>query len=88
MSLFSGGMPDDQGLGIPMSAVHYREAQFLGSYGCRSRDNKAALEIIAARPSLISGLIDSVIDLDRLDQGLEQTRKRTYLKTVMEVEGG
>jgi len=88
VSLFSGGVPESQGLDIPQSAVHYREAQLLGSYGCRSMDNKAALDIIAARPGLISRLIDNVIDLERLDQGLKKTRKRTALKTVLEVEGG
>ncbi len=85
VSVFSGGLPEDQGLGIPLSAVHYREAQLSGSYGCRSGDNRAALEIIAARPNFFSGLIDNVIKLQEVDQGLKQTRNRTSLKTVLEV---
>jgi L-iditol 2-dehydrogenase len=88
VSVFSGGLPEDRGPCIPLSAVHYREAQLSGSYGCRSRDNQSALEIIAARPGRFSGLIDNLIDLQKVDQGLKQARNRTSLKTVLEMRDG
>ena len=88
LSVFSGGMPAGNGVGTLLSTVHYQEFQITGAYGCRRRDNRAALECIAERPALFSGLIDNVTGLVEVEQGLRQTRNRTSLKAVMEVERG
>jgi L-iditol 2-dehydrogenase len=88
ISMFSGPDRSWATTQVSMSLIHYKELQISGAYGCRSQDNKKALEILSSRPHSLEGLIEKRVGFNELVQGLEAVLRRESLKTVLQVDHG
>jgi L-iditol 2-dehydrogenase len=86
ISLFSGPHPSWATASISMAFLHYMELEISGSYGCRSRDNLEALELLASGRYPFERLIEKRTDFNQLAQDLDAIQRRDALKTILEVD--
>lgn len=86
LCLYSGLPPESERLGVNLNRLHYLEAALVGAYGCTSRQNALALELLARGRLRVEGLITDRLSLARVEQGLELVRQRRGLKVVIESE--
>ena len=83
LNLFSGMPSQLSRRAIDMNAIHYGEHSIIGSYGCRSRDCRQALDLLR------KGLVDTDlmftcrIPLDSVEEGLDHYLQRKGLKSII-----
>lgn len=85
ISLFSGPAPSWATATISMKYIHYMELEISGAYGCRARDNRDALMLLASSPRQFERLIEKRIGFGDLARELAMIPQRLSLKSVLEV---
>ncbi len=86
ISLFSGPDASWATAHISMAFIHYMELEISGAYGCRSRDNLQAVELLASGQYPFEKLIEKRTDFRHLSRELDVIPERHSLKTVLEVD--
>jgi len=84
LCLYSGMPKEGETLPVNLNRLHYLEASLLGAYGCTSRQNALALELIAQHRLRVDQEISHRLPLEEVTQGLEVVLNRTGLKVVIE----
>ncbi len=81
--VFSGLPRGDDVRPIDMGQLHYRELTLVGAYGCTSRSNQQALEIISSEKVDAARLITMETSLEHLEDGFRHIEGREGLKCVI-----
>ena len=81
--VFSGLPRGDDVRPIDMGQLHYRELTLVGAYGCTSRSNQQALELISSEKVDAARLITMETGLEHLEDGFRHIEGREGLKCVI-----
>lgn len=81
--VFSGLPRGDDVRPIDMGQLHYRELTLVGTYGCTSRSNQQALELISSEKVDAARLITMETGLEHLEDGFRHIEGREGLKCVI-----
>ncbi|KQM11916.1 hypothetical protein AOA80_05360 [Methanomassiliicoccales archaeon RumEn M1] len=81
--VFSGLPRGDDVRPIDMGQLHYRELTLVGAYGCTSRSNRQALELISSGAVDAARLITMETSLERIEDGFRHVEEREGLKCVI-----
>lgn len=82
---FFGGLPKSQPfINLNANLVHYRELFIMGAYGSKPRQNRLALELLAAGRIHASALIGMVVGLEEIKPALEAVSQGKILKAVVQ----
>ncbi len=84
--LYSGLPKEGESYPVNLNRLHYLEASLVGAYGCTSRQNALALELMAQGRIRVHHLISHRLPLSRVAEGLEVVRSRRGLKVVIEFD--
>lgn len=87
LCLYSGLPPEGEAWPVNLNRLHYREATLVGAYGCTSRQNALALELLGRGRIDGEALISHRLPLARAREGLELVRDRAGMKVVVEMPG-
>ncbi|MBU0986860.1 MAG: alcohol dehydrogenase catalytic domain-containing protein [Proteobacteria bacterium] len=85
ISLFSGTPDRLSRLQLDSNLIHYYEFLITGAYGCTAAQNRQALNMIASFQLPVQKIITHRVSLDNIHQGLENTRSKKALKSIVEV---
>lgn len=78
------GLPQDAAMRpVDLNQLHYRELRLVGAYGCTSRSDRMALELIASGAIDAGRLITKKICLKQLGEGFRHVEEREGLKCVI-----
>jgi len=80
---FSGLLQENQVIKADLNMIHYKELSVYGAYGCSSRHNRAALELLASGVIKVRDMITRTIVLDEVLSGLEMVAAMKEIKIVM-----
>ena len=69
-----------------LNRLHYLEASLVGAYGCTSRQNALALELMAQGRIRVDHLVSHHLPLSRVAEGLELVLSRRGLKIVIDFD--
>lgn len=83
LSIFSGLPRNLAAPRLDLNALHYRENLIVGSYGCTSTQNRAALELISSGSFDVGWLITERVSLGEISRGMEHAQRREGLKAVV-----
>ncbi|MCK8827151.1 alcohol dehydrogenase catalytic domain-containing protein [Natroniella acetigena] len=83
--LFSGLPKDNSRLEIDGNLLHYGEKTLVGAYGCTTKQNRGALKLMAEGRVKVDWLITEEISLNQIFSGIEKTRNKKGLKTIIKV---
>ena len=83
LCVFSSLPGGDDARPIDMGRLHYRELTLVGAYGCTSRSNRQALDLISWGAVDAARLITMETDLEHLDDGFRHIEGREGLKCVI-----
>ncbi|MDD3581602.1 MAG: zinc-dependent dehydrogenase [Desulfobacca sp.] len=88
LCLFSG-LPSDLGnRPVDLNRLHYLEATLVGAYGCTSRQNALALELLAHGRIPGEKLLTHRLPLTEVENGLHLVQNRQGLKVTIDLPGG
>lgn len=85
--LFSGFQKEKSKVNIDANILHYKEIKILGSYGNTAMQNKKAIELIASGKIKVKWLINNILPLSEIINGIEIVKNRIGLKTIIRMEG-
>lgn len=86
VSFFSGTLPLYSKLQLDSNLIHYHELVLTGAYGCTADQNRRAVDLIASKNIPVQELISQRVVLDNIMQGLESTKSKKGLKSIVEVQ--
>lgn len=86
LCLYSGLSPEGENHPVNLNRLHYLEASLVGAYGCTSRQNALALELMAQGRLPVDHLISHHLSLNRVAEGLELVLGRRGLKIVIDFD--
>lgn len=81
--IFSGPMPGHHQERIDLRSIHYKEKAIIGSYGCTSRQNRSAVELLTSGMIMADWLITKRTTLDEIDEAFAHSEKRCAMKSVV-----
>jgi L-iditol 2-dehydrogenase len=81
--IFSGPKAGNYEEPIDIRSVHYRELTVVGSYGCTSRQNRAAAELLASGALDADWIITRRSSLEKIHDAFRHSLKRQGLKSVV-----
>jgi L-iditol 2-dehydrogenase len=81
--IFSGPKAGDYETPIDIRSVHYREITVAGAYGCTSRQNRTAAELLASGAVNADWIITKRTALERIHDAFSHSSKRRELKSVV-----
>jgi L-iditol 2-dehydrogenase len=81
--IFSGPRAEDYETPIDIRSVHYRELTIMGAYGCTSRQNRAAAELLASGAVNADWIITKRTALEKIHDAFSHSLKRRGLKSVV-----
>ena len=83
--IFSGPGSGNRGEPIDLGSIHYRELTMVGAYGCSSRQNRAAAELLATGAVNADWIITKRATLEKIQDAFSHSSKRKGLKSIIEV---
>ncbi len=83
--IFSGPKAENYETPIDQRSLHYRELTVVGAYGCSSRQNRAAAEMLASGAVNADWIITKRTTLERIQDAFCHSSNRTGLKSIVEV---
>ncbi|HSD57454.1 MAG TPA: alcohol dehydrogenase catalytic domain-containing protein [Methanotrichaceae archaeon] len=83
--VFSGPGPGNREEPIDLGFLHYRELTMVGAYGCSSRQNRAAVELLASGAINADWIITKRTSLERIQDAFSHSSKRNGQKSIVEV---
>jgi len=86
ISVFSGTSPRLSKIQLDSNLIHYNELIVTGAYGCTANQNYRAIDLIASKKIPVNKLITQQVTLDKIAQGLEYTKSKRGLKSIVEVQ--
>jgi L-iditol 2-dehydrogenase len=86
LCLYSGLPKEGESYPVNLNRLHYLEASLVGAYGCTSRQNALALQLMARERIRVDHLITHQLPLNRVAEGLELVYSRRGLKVVIEFD--
>jgi L-iditol 2-dehydrogenase len=84
LCIFSGPRPGNYSPEMDLRSVHYRELTISGSYGCSSRHNKMALELIASGALDLKWLLTKRTSLERIEEAFSHASRRDGMRAVID----
>ena len=82
LCLFSG--PGSRVGPIDIRQMHYRELTIAGAYGCSSRDNRIAVELLASGAIDADWILTKRATLENIQDALNHSSQRRGLKSIIE----
>lgn len=83
VNLFAGLPRSQPIISLDANVAHYRELSIVGSYGSRPVHNRMALDLLASGQIRASALVDLILPLDRLLDGLHAVEQGRAQKVVV-----
>ncbi len=83
--IFSGPKKEDYETLIDLRSIHYRELTVVGAYGCSSRQNRAAAELLASGAINADWIITKRTSLEKIQDAFSHSSKRTGQKSIVEI---
>ena len=81
--IFSGPRSGDYEKTIDVRSMHYRELTLVGAYGCSSRQNKQAVQLLASGALDVDWIITKRTNLESIGEALDHSAERKGLKAVI-----
>jgi L-iditol 2-dehydrogenase len=86
LCLYSGLPQEGEVHPVDLNRLHYQEASLVGAYGCTSRQNALALELMGQGLVRVEQLISLRLPLELAEEGLKLVLNRQWLKIVIEID--
>jgi L-iditol 2-dehydrogenase len=86
LCLYAGLPKEGETHPVNLNRLHYLEASLVGAYGCTSRQNALAVELMAQGRIRVDHLISHRLPLNRVVEGLDLVLNRGGLKIVIEID--
>lgn len=83
ISIFSGPRPEDSKEPIDLHSLHYRELTVCGAYGCSSRQNREAVELLASGAIKADWIVTNRTSLNGIKDAFRHSSERLGLKSVI-----
>lgn len=83
ISVFSGPKKGNYEVPFDMRTLHYREISLVGAYGCSSRHNREAVQMLISGQIEASWLISERVSLDDIGLAFEHVNDRIGMKSVI-----
>ncbi len=83
--IFSGPKAENYETPIDLRSIHYRELTVVGAYGCSSRQNRAAAELLASGAVNADWIITKRTALEKIQDAFSHSSKRTGQKSIVEI---
>ncbi len=83
--IFSGPGPGNRGEPADLGLLHYRELTMVGAYGCSSRQNRTAAELLSSGAVNADWIITKRTSLEKIQDAFSHSSKRKGLKYIVEV---
>lgn len=83
ISVFSGPRPEDSVVPIDLRGLHYRELAVSGAYGCSSRQNREAVELLASGAIKADWIVTKRTSLEGIADAFRHSSERLGLKSVI-----
>ena len=84
LCIFSGPRPESSAEIIDIRSMHYRELMVVGAYGCSSRQNRTAVELLESGRAKVDWIVTKRTTLDRIHDALRYSSERRGLKSIIE----
>ena len=81
--IFSGPAPGNYEEQIDLRSIHYHELTITGSYGCSSRQNRQAVELLTSGMIKADWIVTKRTSLARIEDAFSHSSQRTGLKSVV-----
>jgi L-iditol 2-dehydrogenase len=81
--VFSGPRPGDYQEQIDLRSMHYHEQMIVGAYGCSSRQNRQAVELLATGKIKADWIITKRTALANIEDAFRHSFNRSGLKSVV-----
>lgn len=81
--VFSGPAPESRHEQVDFSSIHYHELALTGAYGCTSRQNRQAVELLASGRIKADWLITRKTNLEGINDAFSHSRERRGMKSVV-----
>jgi L-iditol 2-dehydrogenase len=85
LSIFSGPKKDNAEVAVDVKSIHYHEFAIAGSYGCASRHNAQALELLHSRTIDAKWLITHRLELHEVREAFRLAGERKGMKITLEM---
>lgn len=85
MCIFSGPKKENYETPIDQRSLHYRELTVVGSYGCSSRQNRAAAELLASGAVNADWIMTLRTSLEKIQDAFSHSSRRTGQKSIVEI---
>ena len=82
---FSGLVMGDRVPAIDLNLIHYKELAVYGAYGCSSRHNRIALELLASGSIQVQDMTTRILPLSDLVEGIEMLSKREDTNLIIDL---
>ncbi|RQW80075.1 MAG: alcohol dehydrogenase [Methanothrix sp.] len=81
--IFSGPGPGNYSELMDLRTIHYRELTITGSYGCSSRQNRKAVELLSSGKIKANWVITKRARLEKINDALNHSADRSGMKSVV-----
>jgi L-iditol 2-dehydrogenase len=81
--IFSGPAPGNYEEPIDIRSIHYHELTVTGAYGCTSRQNRQAVELLTSGLIKADWIVTKRASLARIEDAFSHSSQRTGLKSVV-----
>jgi L-iditol 2-dehydrogenase len=85
LCFFSGLVMEEQAPKIDLNLIHYKELAVFGAYGCSSRHNRIALELMANEMILVQDMTTRILPLTDLVLGIEMVANRNETNILIDL---
>lgn len=82
---FSGLVMGDRVPAIDLNLIHYKELAVYGAYGCSSRHNRMALELLASGIIQVQDMTTRILPLSGLVEGIEMVAMREDTNLIIDL---
>lgn len=83
LCVFSGPAAGSRRDEVDFASIHYHELSITGSYGCTSRQNQQAVELLTSGRIKADWLITRKTNLEGINDALSHSRERIGMKSVV-----
>jgi len=81
--IFSGPAPGNYQEQIDLRSIHYHELTITGAYGCASRHNRSAVELLTSGMIKAGWIVTKRASLAKIEDAFSHSSQRTGLKSVV-----
>ncbi len=81
--IFSGPRPGNYEEQIDLRSMHYHESMIVGAYGCSSRQNRQAVELLTAGKIKADWIVTKRTTLSSIEEAFSHSSQRAGLKSVV-----